>query len=276
MTNTGSFTATGGLRLYTRAWLPSNTPAAHVILIHGYGDHCGRYERFAHALNDASLAVHSYDQRGFGLSQGKRAYVGCFDDLLADLDRFLQVVEPDIHGKPVFMLGQSFGGLITVRYAETRQPGFSGLVLCSPFLGISETIPKPLLQLGKYIAKVAPWMPVSKVEAKGLSRRPEVVAAADQDPLGYHGTVRARTGAEMQKAVEDAFNDISRLSLPLYIVHGDADSIVPLSGSQRLYAQCASTDKTLRVFPGGYHELWQDLDEETMITGVCKWLRQRL
>ena len=276
MTTKDSFTTSDGLELRTRSWLPSSMPDGSVILIHGYGDHCGRYERFAHELNGASLAVYSYDQRGFGRSDGKRGYVARFDDLLADLDRFIEVIGPDIQGKPVFMLGQSFGGLLTARYAQTRQPDFAGLVLCSPFLGFPDHIPKALLVLGRFIATIAPWMPVSKVDSQGLSRRPEVVAAADADPLSYHGSVLARTGAEMQKAIAEAFHDISRLSQPLYIAHGDADSIVPVSGSQALHDQCPSEDKTLSIYPGGYHELWQDLEDEAMMNEVCEWICQRL
>lgn len=271
-----SFTTSDGLRLYTRTWVPSGEPAASVILLHGYGDHCGRYAGFARALNGESIAVYSYDQRGFGRSDGRRGYVGDFAAILSDLDLFVRHIAPDTAGKPVFMLGQSFGGLIVVRYAQTRQPGLTGLVLCSPLLAFPDSVPKPLLALGRYIAVVAPWLPVSSVDPQGLSRRPEVVKEAEDDPLNYHGSVRARTGAQMQQAVADAFAEVEQLALPLYIVHGSADRVVPASGSQRLFEASTATDKTLRVFDGGYHELWQDLDADVVIRSVCDWIRERL
>ncbi len=276
MPHADSFTTPDGLRLYTRVWSPPGSPDAHVVLLHGYGDHCGRYGELAKDLNLAGLTVHSYDQRGFGRSDGRRAYVADYTVLLDDLDRFLNHIHPDTQGMPLFLLGQSFGGLIAVRYAQTRQPRFSGLVLCSPFLGFSESIPKPLLVLGRYIAKVAPWLPVSQVAPDGLSRRPDVVEEATNDPLGYHGRVLARTGSQMQEAIADALGDAGRLSLPLYIVHGSEDRIVPLSGSQHFFDAYAGPDKTLEVCEGGYHELWHDLDADAVLQGICDWIRRLL
>jgi acylglycerol lipase len=265
-----------GLYLYTRTWLPSNTPEANVVLIHGYGDHSGRYEHLVRILNEGSLGVYSYDQRGFGRSDGQRGYITRFDTLLADLDVFIRHNEPDFQERPLFLLGQSLGGLIVVRYAETRQTGLSGLVLCSPLLAFPETVPKFLLWVASYLAKIVPWMPVSKVDPKGFSHSPEVVQATENDPLNYHGKVHARTGAEMQKALTKAFAEIANLTVPVYLAHGSADTVVPVSGSQRLLEVCPVTDKTLRIFENGYHELWHDFDQQTLAYEIRQWIHQHL
>lgn len=276
MTQTDSITTPDGLHLYTRTWLPPNTPDAYVVLIHGYGGHSGRYDQFARLLTDASLGVYSYDQRGFGHSDGRTGYIARFDTLLDDLGIFMRHNESDFHQRPVFLLGQSLGGLIVIRYAQTRQPSLSGLVLCSPLLSFSENVPKILLALGPCLAAFAPWMPVSSVDPKGFSHTPEVVKAAESDPLNYHGKLHARTGAEMQRAIASALADAAKVTIPVFVAHGSADPVVPPSGTQRFFEACAAPDKTLRPFENGYHELWHDFDEETLAREVCAWIRQRL
>ncbi|MFO7974042.1 MAG: alpha/beta hydrolase [Candidatus Hydrogenedentota bacterium] len=265
-----------GLHLYARKWLPLNTSDANVVLIHGYGDHSGRYEHFARILTGASLAVYTYDQRGFGRSDGRRAYIGRFDQLLDDLDVFIRHNASDFLQRPLFLLGQSLGGLVVTRYAQTRQVGLSGLILCSPLLAFPDDVPKILLSLGRYVAAIAPWLPVSEVNPKEFSHSPEVAQAAENDPLNYHGKVHARTGVEMQKAVAGAFRESARITVPFFMAHGSADRVVPISGSRRFFEASAVPDKTLRIYENGYHELWHDFDEETLAREICQWIHQRL
>ncbi|HDP35016.1 MAG TPA: alpha/beta hydrolase [Candidatus Hydrogenedentes bacterium] len=266
------FKAKDGAELFARRWAPEGTPTAHLVLIHGYGEYCGRYDHVGKAFKDAGIDVHSYDQRGFGQSPGKRAYIHDFNVLLDDLDAFLDHVRPRFAGHRPFFMGHSMGGMVLARYVQTRRPETQGLVFSSPFLAFNDDVPAFLLALADVLGKIAPWLPVGSVDNAGLSRDPAVVAAADADPLAYHGKVHARTGAQFNAAIRAAREAFDQITEPAYIIHGGADRIVPSAGSQMLYEGCASTDKFLKIYENGYHELWNDLDKETVIAGIRDWI----
>jgi len=261
---------------FERRWAPDGDVRANLVLVHGYGEHCTRYAAAAHALNRSGITVHTYDQRGFGRSPGKRAYIDDFDALLADLDTYLAHIGPLLEGKPWFMMGHSMGGLVLAAYAETRDIGARGLVFSSPFLAFSDDVPKFLLALANILGKVTPWVPVGGVDNSRLSRDPKAVEAADNDPLSYHGRVLARTGAQFNAAITRTRAAFQAITAPAYIIHGSDDGIVPPEGSRLLHAQCRSEDKTLKIYDGGYHELWNDLIKDEVIAGIADWITARL
>ncbi len=272
----GTFQSSDGLEFYKRGWLPEGDARANVVLIHGYGEHCSRYAHAGAAFKRAGFGVHTYDQRGYGHSPGRRAYVERFDTLLEDLDTYMAHVEPLLDGKPWFLMGHSMGGLIVASYAETRTIAARGLIFSSPFLAFNDDVPAILFPLAKLLGTVAPWLPVSGVDNQYLSRDPEVVKAADVDPLAYHGKVVARTGAQFNMAITRAREHFGAIALPSLILHGSADKVVPAAGSRLLHERCGARDKTLRIFEGGYHELWNDLCKEEFLALVCEWILQRI
>lgn len=271
----GTFRTKDGTDLYECRWDAVGERRAHLILIHGYGEYCGRYAHVAKAFNEAGICVHSYDQRGFGHSPGKRAYIARFDTLLEDLDACLEYLRRRLTGKPLFMMGHSMGGLLLARYAETRTLNAHGLVFSSPFLAFADDVPKFLLKLANVLSVIAPWLPVGGVDNTGLSRDPAVVAAADADPLAFHGKVRARTGAQFNDAITRAHAEFQKITLPAYVLHGSADKVVSPAGTKVLYERCKSQDKTLKIYEGGYHELWNDIIKEEVIAGIRDWILAR-
>lgn len=276
MKHEGTFETSDQQSFYKREWIPDEARRANLVLIHGYGEHCSRYDEMACALNGAGIAVFSYDQRGFGHSPGARAYIHDFDLLLKDLDDYMASIGPHIEDAPVFLMGHSMGGMVLANYVITRQPQPRGLIFSSPFLGFNPDVPRFVLALAGILGTITPWLPVGGVDNSGLSRDPAVVTAADNDPLAYHGKVKARTGAQFNLAIQRAAAGFDKITTPMLVMHGSDDKIVPPSGSRLLHDNAASTDKTLNIFEGGYHETWNDLCKEEMIGVIRDWVHARI
>jgi acylglycerol lipase len=272
----GTFKSFDGLDFYERRWEPDCPARTHVVLIHGYGEHCSRYAHVAQAFNQAGIVVHSYDQRGFGRSPGKRAYVRDFEVLLRDLDTYLDHVRPRLQGVPWFFMGHSMGGLVLASYAETRKVEARGLIFSSLFLALPDDVPRILVSLANVLGRLAPWLPLGGVDNSRLSRDPQVVEAANRDPLSYHGMVAARTGAEFNVAIARARANCGAITAPVFVLHGSDDRIVPNAGSRLLYERYGSKDKTFKLYEGSYHEVWNDLDKETLFADIIHWITARL
>ncbi|HOH29523.1 MAG TPA: lysophospholipase [Candidatus Hydrogenedentes bacterium] len=270
------FDAAPQVRLYERRVLPEAPPLAQVVIVHGYGDHSTRYAWTMDQFCSAGIATYAYDQRGHGHSPGKRGYIPCFEDFLDDLDTFLEHIKGTLTDAPLFLMGHSMGGMVLARYAETRALQVRGLVFSSPFLAFSEDVPKFLIALGPIIAKVLPCLPISKVDNRGLSRDPAVIEAADQDPLCYHGGVAAHTAGEFYRMVQTIEADAARITPPMLVLHGGADHVVSPGGSKLLHEKAGAEDKTLRIFPDGYHELFNDLEKEEFMAEVITWIKARV
>lgn len=272
----GWFDANERVRLYERRLLPEGAPLANVVIIHGYGDHCARYDWTMERLCEANMATFTYDQRGHGQSPGKRGYIHRFEDFLDDLDVFLAHIAPDLPEAPLFLMGHSMGGMVLARYAQTRTVTARGLVFSSPFLAFSDDIPKFLVALGPVIARVFPWMPIGGVDNRGLSRDSAVIEAADKDPLCYHGRVAAHTGSEFYRIIRIIGDNLGKITMPMLVLHGGADHVVSPSGSSMLHQGAAATDKELRIFSEGYHELFNDLEKEEFVAEIIAWIKSKL
>ncbi|MBN2308303.1 MAG: lysophospholipase [Candidatus Hydrogenedentes bacterium] len=275
MTDDGFFNSHGA-QLYERHWLPASPPRAHVVFIHGYGDYCERHAPLAAALNREGLAVHTYDQRGCGRSPGRRGQVPDFSLLVQDLAGYLAHIRPRVRDSALFLLGHSMGGLVLATHAAAAPLATQGLIFSSPFLAFSEDLSPALIAVGRVLGVVAPWLPVVRTDCSGVSRDPEVVQAVSNDPGVYHGWIRAGTGAQFNAAIRRVRARFAAITQPLYIMHGSADEIVSSEGSRMLYDSCGSSDKCLRIHDGGYHELWNDLDRETVVAEMMDWIAARI
>ncbi len=272
---TGTFRTHDGLSLATRRWTPSVAPEAHVLLVHGYAEHCGRYDHVATALTEQGAAVHAYDQRGHGRSDGRRAYVDRFEQYLADLDAFrLHVAPPE--DKPVFLFGHSMGGLVTVLYVLNRRPHVDGLLLSAPAIEVNPDLAPVLRRMAQALGRVAPTLPTVRSPQGSISRDPAVLEDARNDPLNYHGRTLARTGAELLRAGNDAQCRLHELTIPFLVFHGTADPLVSPAGSRHLHERAAAPDKTLNLYDGLYHETFNEPERERVLGDVSTWLAERL
>ncbi len=264
-------------KFYRRTWISeSDSKIANIVLIHGYGEHCSRYDYVAEQMNRHGINVFSFDQRGFGHSPGKRAWIYRFDDLLCDMDGFLKEIKEELGGLPLFFMGHSMGGMMLARYMQTRKDvSVKGLIFSSAFLAINDDVPEFLLKLSGILAKVLPWLPVSKVDNSGLAKDVEVVRKADEDPLGYHGSVKAHTGYIFYEVIKEIHSNFYLIHHPAIIIHGKKDRIVPCSGSIALFEGIASKDKEIHLFEEGYHEIWNDYEKDEMIEKICTWVKKQ-
>jgi len=276
MCQSGRFETQDGLVLFAHRWEPPGDSRAHLVLLHGYCEHAGRYGHVAQALNAMGIAVYAYDQRGHGKSPGKRGYIRDFDVLLQDLDCFFDHIRAHLDGKPHVVMGHSLGGLVLARYAQTRRLDARALVFSSALLQINDDVSRLLVALADVLGTLTPWLPVASLDSSRIARDRDVVNAYDADPLIYHDKILARSGAQINGAIARARADVEAISAPVYIIHGADDRLVPVDGSRLLHDRCGSNDKTLVIYEGGYHELLNDLEKETVIANLCAWLDARV
>lgn len=270
----GRFRAGSLEGFYERRW-PVDAPRANVLIVHGYREHCARYDHVAATLNHHAFSVYSYDQRGHGRSPGKKSYIERFDHYLDDLDAYLAHAQPDFGGLPLLVIAHSMGGLVFTRYLQTRAFRPAAVVLSSPLLAMKEVSPI-LLSLADTLSALAPWLPVAGLDPKAISRVPSVVEEYQRDPLNGHGAIVARSGAELTRAVALARQEAAKIALPLYLMHGTADQLAPCEGSRYLHEHAASMDKTLKIYEGGYHELMNDVISEEVKQHMADWMESKI
>ncbi len=272
------FTTPDGLSVYGQRWLPEPPAGAVVVLVHGFVEHSGRYAPLAEDLNRQGYAVYAMDLRGHGRSEGPRCFVRRFDQYLEDLDLFLDRVaaaEPD---KPLFLLGHSMGGLIVARWAisrPARQADLRGLILSGPALRVGRGL-FPLLRHLAWIASLlAPRLPVVRLGGRRISRDPAVVEDFRRDPLVFHDRFPVRMGAEILAAMRSVGRSMEALHWPLLILHGTGDCVCDVEGSRQLHRRAGSTDKTLRLYAGLYHDLVHEPERAEVLADVLTWLDAR-
>jgi acylglycerol lipase len=249
-----------GGRLYYRAW-EAPSPHATVVLAHGYAEHSGRYEHVGDALAAAGFTTWALDHAGHGQSEGERASVGTLAGAVEDLDAFVDAVLEEGAPQPVFLLGHSMGGLISTAYAEKHQDRLKGLALTGPAVAVNEAL-AALQEMDEI-----PVIDLSPL----VSRDPAIVADYQNDPLNFHGPMpRTMITAMLEIAgVRDRLGDIS---IPVLVMHGEDDGLVPAQASRDIAEGVSATDVTLKIWPGLYHEILNEPERNEVIAVLRDWL----
>ena len=261
-----------GLKLHTIRWLPEGDIRAIIVLVHGIGEHTGRYTHVAEWLTDQGYAVYALDHRGHGRSEGNRVDFDRFTQLVDDLTLYVQQVMSSNPDKRVFVYGHSMGALISLLYVLENQDKLAGWVSSATPLDIDTTQPAFVVTLGTLLSKVLPKLHLLALDLDALSRDPAVVAAYKDDPLVYTRPTRLRVGAELIASARYARAQLSRLTLPIFVIHGTADQVTPPSGSERIVADASSEDKTLKLYPNLYHELHNEPEQQQVLGDIVDWL----
>jgi alpha-beta hydrolase superfamily lysophospholipase len=272
----GSFSGVLGRHIFWRSWNPDPaTPRAVIVLVHGLGEHSGRYDHVVARLVDEGYAVLAVDHRGHGRSDGPRAFIEDMDHAVADLDTLVGRAVAAEPGGPVFMLGHSMGGLIALRYALAHQDRLAGLIL-SAALAQLNPVPRPLELIGRALSVIAPRAPLIGIDSDLVSRDPAVVQAYRSDPLVHHGKIPARTAVEIADAAERFPATVSAITVPTLILYGTADGLCPPEGSRMLGERIGAADTTITAYEGLFHEILNEPERETVLGDIVAWLAARV
>ncbi|MGH7576566.1 MAG: lysophospholipase [Longimicrobiales bacterium] len=272
----GCLPGVGQLRLRYRSWEAAR-PRAAVLIVHGLADHSGRYEPVGERLASHGLSSYALDLRGHGVSDGRRGHAARFDCFLQDLDRFRREVEGMIEPEtPVFLVGVSMGGLITLRYLEEYDTSVRGAIVIAPWLATAIPVPRWKVTLASAIGRFFPAAPFrARIDAKMLSRDPEVVRAYREDTL-VHDTITPRLFSELSKAMGLTTQQSDRLAAPVLFLLPGADRLVDTERTIAFARHLPDALVTVRVYPDHYHELLNEPDREEILRDIRAWIDDRI
>ena len=271
----GFFHGYGGLELYYQKWTPEGRYRAALVYVHGFGDHCSRHANLVNKLVESSKALYSFDLRGHGRSPGQRGFIGSWKELREDVAAIIRLVKEMEDGIPIFLMGHSMGGLIVLEYALHYPEGLTGVIASAPAIGEVGIAPWKMA-LGRMLSKVWPRFSMKAGLNDGdMSRDPEVVKASDEDPL-THGRGTTRLASEVQDAIAWTVSHAPGFAVPLLVLHGDADRVVPPEVSRSCFETVVLEDKERIEYQGGYHELDNDTSHAEVLRDLVDWMDQRI
>lgn len=271
----GSFPTADQLKLYWVSVLPES-PKAHLALVHGYAEHIGRYAHVMDHFASLGFAVHGFDVRGHGKSEGPRGHVRRFGDYLDDLVRYLERVKIAAGGKKVFLLGHSHGGLIAATHALTQPADLAGLILTSPFFGLAFKPPALKVLGAKVLGSMFPGLRLgNEIRSESLTRDAAMVAAHRSDTLNVSTTTpgwfNAATAAQAQVLAE-----AGRVTLPLGMFVGGADPIADSRVARQFFERAGSADKSFKAYVGALHEVLNETNRDEVFADIAAWIEKRL
>lgn len=271
---------TDGFEFYTQTWKSGRTKPKKVVVIqHGFGEHSGRYQNLIAALEKEKAAVYALDARGHGKTPGKRGHVSDFNLYAADLAVLIEKARSENKGVPIILFGHSMGALVAVLAALKPEIAreLNGLILSSgAFKPALDTVQAIKKAIGTALARFAPALTVpAGLDIKLISRDPNVVEAYANDPL-VHGKISLKMGVDLFATGEALLEKASRLTLPVLVIHGDADGIAQVEGSRQFFQALSSKDKTLKIYPGFYHETINEpyADRQQVLKDIVQWINK--
>lgn len=269
---THTLTAKDGLSLFSRIWATPDSKAV-IALIHGFGEHSGRYTHVADFFNKNGYAVFALDNRGHGQSGGKRGHAPTYDSYMDDIEVFLNYVATQSAGKPVFLYGHSMGGNLALNYLIRRQPALKGVIATGPWVQLAFE-PKPILvTIGKLMRSIFPsFSQDSGLNQTHISKDAAVVEAYKNDPL-VHGKITASASLSLLEAGEFLNNYAGEMPISTLIMHGDEDLLTSQPASEA-FAKRVSGPVTYKKWEGMYHEIHNEPQQLEVFNYTLGWLER--
>jgi len=268
----GKFRGYNSLNLYYQCWLPLGDPRAVLLVVNGLAEHSGRYTNLANYFVPKGYAVYSYDHQGHGKSEGLRCYIERFSEYLDNLKTFVDIVRHEQGYAKIFVIGHSMGGTIAIAYAIHHQHELDGLLLSGATLKTGPTVSPALIAMAGILSLLLPKIGTTSLDASAISQDKTVVDAYVSDPLVCRGKIPARLGAELIKTMHELPSQMPDIDLPILIMHGTADRLSDPKGSQMLFERVGSKDKTLKLYDGFYHEIFNEPKRERVFKDAETWL----
>lgn len=272
---TGRFTGAGGLELYYQSWRPEQPILAVVGIIHGLGGHSGLFGTLVERLVATGYGVYALDLRGHGLSPGQRGYINQWDEFYGDVSSFHQLMAGENPDLPCFLAGHSLGAVIMLDYAVRCSAPLAGVVAMSPVIG-PVGISRLKLGIGRVCSRVWPRFTLDAgIPDDAGSRDPTITAAYLADPLRHtQGTARLVT--EFFRVIRRLRQQLPQFPTPILIIQGSDDPVALPEGSRYLFRQLQIEDKAYFEYPGGLHDLHNDICAKQVATDVTNWIHQHV
>ncbi len=270
---TGSFTGKGGIEIFFQKWIADKAKAA-IILVHGVGEHSGRYENLLKSLADKKISVFAIDHRGHGKSDGKRGHIDSFMDYVYDLKLFLEFIKEENKGLPVILFGHSMGGVIATKYAMTYPDDLSMLVISSPGYTPAFKVPAWKNSVASFFSsRISSLTFPNGLIVSDLSHDQDTITAYNNDPL-VHNKITARWAVEFMRAGQECISNAASIKKPLLVFHGKEDHICDYKAAEQFYNDASSAVKKLFVFDGLYHETMNETpaEREKVLSDVTGWI----
>jgi acylglycerol lipase len=263
------------IEIFTRIWIPESEPRAVIGLVHGLGEHSGRYDHVASAVEKAGYALIAMDVRGHGRSGGRRGYIPDYQAVMDDIHRLLSITSQRFPHLPVFLYGHSMGGSLVLNYVLRKLPRLKGVIATSPGLRPGFIPPPWKMFIAKVLYHIWPSFTMANgLELAALSRNPEVVDRYIKDPC-IHDRLSARLGVDILNSGEWALEHAREFPLPLLLMHGSADRIASSHASQ-IFAGSAGATCTFILWEGLFHELHNELEQNEVLQIMLSWLDEQV
>ena len=266
----GELSSRDGTRLRWRAWdVESEAPV--VAVVHGHGEHGGRYSRLARALAPHGHSTYAFDLRGMGESAGQRGHVGRWQEWVEDVAAFAAFAQDRAAGREVVPLGHSMGGVLLVSSLLAGAVGPRRFVVSNPAFETTVAVPSWKIGLGRLTSRLAPRLAMGTgLDPAQISRDPEQVAAYREDPL-VHDRMTSRFFTEWRAASEEALRRAAEVTQPFLLILGEADPITDIRAARR-FAERTRAEHQVKVYEGRYHEPFNDVGSEEVFTDLAGWL----
>jgi alpha-beta hydrolase superfamily lysophospholipase len=271
------FNGVGGVRIVYDVWEPDEGGCRGVVVLcHGYAEHARRYDHVAKRFGESGLAVYALDLRGHGRSGGKRVFLRDISEYTDDFHTLVGIAAGEYPELKRVVLGHSMGGGVVFAYGVEHPDDYAAMVLSGPAVAAQDGVSPVMVAVAKTLGKILPGLPVEQLPADAVSRDPAVVAAYENDPLVHHGKLPAGIARALIDVGETMPLRAAALTAPLLVVHGEADKLIPVEGSRHLMERVGSEDAHLKVYPGLYHEVFNEPERAVVLDDVASWIEAKI
>ena len=270
-----SFVTVDRKKMFFQSWSPSGEPEMVIALIHGLGEHSGRYRHWAEKFFWIKVAFAAFDLRGHGLSGGRRGNIPSMEIALSDIESFLEKVATKFPGIPVILYGNSLGGNLALNYVIERHSNLAGLIITSPWLRLSMPVPVYKMVLASLFGSLAPSITQPNgLDFGYLSRDKKVAEQYKSDSL-VHDRISAGLFLSATRGGEKAIRMAGNIHIPVLLMHGTADAITSPEGSKS-FSENAGNNVTLKLWDGFYHELHNEPEKDDVFSFIAGWLSKNI
>jgi acylglycerol lipase len=270
-----NWTSSDGIKIYAQQWYVEN-PKAVVSIVHGMGEHSGRYDHVAKFLNANGFSVIAFDQRGHGKSGGKRGHAPSYELLMDDISIFLEQTGALFPNVPVFLYGHSMGGNLVLNYALKNTPDVKGIIASSPWLKLAFEPPAAKITLAKLVNGIYPSLTQSSnLDVSAISKDLAEVNKYKTDPL-VHDKISSNMFLSIHNSGLWAIENAPQLKAPLLLFHGTADRITCAKASEEFVKNTPGETTTFKLLENYFHEAHNDLNKQEVLEMIKNWLDGRL